>query len=103
MALSASPFIFKGAEKGLKAAVFTIDSKRTNEHNLGLIAEDIDNANLKSLASQLERLLGSSTHLRYPNMWPYPTIPHTAYDQDKAEKALALTGKLMEEIKTMVN
>ncbi len=92
----------QAAEKGLKAAVYTVDAKRTNDHNLSVIAQDIDNSYVQELASKLESLLGSSTKLRYPDQWHYPAIPHTQYSRETALEALEITEALMDEINEIV-
>ncbi len=92
----------QAAEKGLKAAVYTIDAKRLNTHDLRVIAQDTQNSYVEQLALRLECLIGSSTKLRYPNRWCYPAIPHTQYSRETALEALEITEKLMNEIRKIV-
>jgi len=92
----------QAAEKGLKAAVYTTDARKTNDDNLCHIAQDIDDYHIKELASRLESLLGSSTKLRYPDQWSYPKIPHTQYDGAKASEAIEITESLMKAIERIV-
>ena len=94
--------IEQAAEKCVRAAVYMKDAKEYRHHDLRVIASATENALLNSLAGQIESLLRGSAALRYPNQWPYPSIPHYNYDVNKADEALRIAEKIFEEVSRIV-
>eukprot|EP00794_Sanderia_malayensis_P013906 gene13906-15355_t len=93
----------QAAEKSLKAAVFMKDFGRIDHHFLYAIALRTGNQLLVGLTRQLESLLSSSSHMRYPDRWCPPEIPHDKYNEDKALKALKIAEGIVREVEHIVN
>lgn len=85
----------QAAEKALKAAQYLKNSSRSDHHSL-VIASSGLNSNLGSLGSELETLISSSAHIRYPNCWSMPSIPHDVYTDIMANDAVCLAKRILE-------
>ncbi|KAK3746288.1 hypothetical protein QZH41_016543, partial [Actinostola sp. cb2023] len=89
----------QSAEKALKAAQYSRDADKSSTHSLSAIASSLDNSELLSLANSMERLLGDSTRMRYPDRVQYPNIPHDIYTTDMAAQALELAREILNVVK----
>ena len=99
-------YSFQAAEKALKAVQYNVDAnQKTNDHNLVLNCHGFDesDAELKDLAAQLERLVISSVHMRYPDKMSYPKIPHDVYTAVHAEEAFRIATKILEIVRVKLN
>ena len=95
-------FIQQAAEKALKAAQYLVHFSRDNYHDLCTLACTLD-TNIRDLALKLEVLLGSNAHMRYPDLWPAPTVPHDHFDSKKAEDAVALASEIVNIVEEKVS
>ena len=86
---------WQAAEKALKAAQYTVDTYRTRVHDLVEICCDLNDPELLDLARQLERLVGGSTHMRYPDRMCFPQIPNEVYSAELAQQALQLAKEIV--------
>lgn len=57
--------------------------------------DGLDDSELTSLASDLERLVGGSTRMRYPDQVCPPNIPNDVYSAQMAEQALLLSDNIV--------
>ena len=97
-------YSFQAAEKALKAVQYNEDAnQKTNDHNLALNCCGFDDAVLRDLAVQLERLVISSVHMRYPDTMSYPKIPHDVYTAAQAEEAFRIATKILERVRVKLN
>ena len=97
-------YSFQAAEKALKAVQYNVDAnQKTNDHNLVLNCCGFDDAELKDLATQLERLVINSVHMRYPDTMSYPKIPHDVYTALHAEEAFRIATKILERVRVKLN
>ena len=85
----------QAAEKALKAAQYTVDTYRTRVHDLVEICCDLNDPELLDLAWQLERLVGGSTRMRYPDRMCFPQIPNEVYSAELAQQALQLAEEIV--------
>ena len=85
----------QAAEKALKAAQYTVDTYRTRVHDLVEICCDLNDPELLDLARQLERLVGGSTRMRYPDRMCFPQIPNEVYSAELAQQALQLAKEIV--------
>ena len=97
-----SYFFFQAAEKALKAAQYSVDSNKTNVHNLVQNSLTLKDSNLTSLSSNLESLLGDSTRMRYPDQVCCPRIPSDIYTHEMACEALRLATKILDNVRSKV-
>ena len=74
---------------------------KDNHHNLITLASNLG-SKLSDLASQLEHLLVSASHMRYPDLWPRPTVPRDHYDVNKARKAVQLAKEIVDIVATTI-
>ncbi|XP_057316650.1 sacsin-like [Hydractinia symbiolongicarpus] len=89
--------------KALKAARYCIDYAEIEETpSLATIAETVDDEALKSLATQLETLLGSSSEMQYPARRDFD-VPHDRYNQQKSEEAMTITKKILQIVEDQIN
>ena len=58
---------------------------------------------LIDLAKQLERLVGDSTRMHYPDSMCYPQIPHDVYTAQMAQEALAIATKIVDRVRGRLN
>ena len=79
----------------MKAAQYTVDTYRTRVHDLVEICCDLNDPELLDLARQLERLVGGSTHMRYPDRMCFPQIPNEVYSAELAQQALQLAKEIV--------
>ena len=85
---------------------YNVDAnQKTNDHNLVLNCHGFDesDAELKDLAAQLERLVITSVHMRYPDKMSYPKIPHDVYTAVHAEEAFRIATKILEIVRVKLN
>ncbi|KAJ7380161.1 hypothetical protein OS493_010872 [Desmophyllum pertusum] len=85
----------QAAEKALKAAQYTIHAEKTSVHNLVDNCSGLNDSELTNLASQLERLVGGSARMRYPDQMCSPKIPNEVYSVQMAQQALELSKKIV--------
>lgn len=83
----------------MKAAQYSIDADKSNVHNLVQNSYSLDDLELTQMASQLERLVGDSTRMRYPDRMTYPNIPNDVYKAEKAREALDIAKKVVERVR----
>ena len=57
--------------------------------------DGLDDSELTGLASDLERLVGGSTRMRYPDQVRPPNIPNDVYSAQMAEQALLLSDNIV--------
>ena len=53
---------------------------------------------MTELADQLERVVGDSTRMRYPDRMAYPKIPKDVYNEEKATKAYEIADKIVRKV-----
>ena len=82
----------------MKAALFAINANKSMDHNLRILASDLEIDGLQELASMLEQLLGSSSKLRYPDRWLFPKIPHDQYTSGMADQAVRITSEIIDKV-----
>ena len=88
---------------------YNVDAhQKTDDHNLVLLVRncrgfDESEAELKDLATQLERLVINSAHMRYPDTMSYPNIPHDVYIAVHAEEAFRIATKILEIVRVKLN
>ena len=87
----------------MKAALFAINADKSMDHNLRILASDLEFDGIQELASMLEQLLGSSSKLRYPDRWPFPKIPHDKYTSGMADKAVIITREIIDKVGEFLN
>ena len=92
----------QAAEKALKAAQYTVDTYRTRVHDLVEICCDLNDPELLDLAWQLERLVGGSTRMRYPDRMCFPQIPNEVYSAEMAQQALQLAKKIVARVQSRI-
>jgi len=92
----------QAAEKGLKAAQYSVDAHKTNIHDLVQNALKLDDSQLTTLSSQLENRLGDSTRMRYPDQVWFPRIPNDIYSRDMAQDALGLATSILDKVRSRV-
>ncbi|KAJ7380175.1 hypothetical protein OS493_010886 [Desmophyllum pertusum] len=95
-------FCSEAAEKALKAAQYTVDVEKTNYHDLVQNCNDLNDSELTNLASQLERLVGGSARMRYPDRMCFPQIPNEVYSEQMAQQALQLAKKIIARVKNRI-
>lgn len=83
----------------MKAAQYTIDADKTNVHNLVQNCHGLNDAELATLASQLESLVGDSARMRYPDRMCFPHIPNEVYSSQDAQRALQLATNIVTRVK----
>ena len=93
----------KAAEKALKAAQYSKDADKTNQHNLYTNASGLGSAELTALASSLEGLLGDSARMRYPDRTGFVEIPNDVYTHDMAVKAQSYAERILAEAERYIN
>ena len=94
--------VFQAAEKALKAAQYSLDSNKTNVHNLVQNSLSLDDSQLTTLSSQLERSVGDSTRMRYPDQVDPPQIPSDVYSEEMARDAVDLASRLLENVRSRI-
>ncbi|XP_022809377.1 sacsin-like [Stylophora pistillata] len=92
----------QAAEKALKAAQYSVDSNKTNIHNLLQNSLALKDSNLTSMSSHLESLLGDSTRMRYPDQVCCPRIPSDIYTHEMACEALRLATRILDNVRGKV-
>ncbi|XP_057316917.1 sacsin-like [Hydractinia symbiolongicarpus] len=93
---------YQASFKALKAARYCIDYTEIEETpSLATIAETVDDEALKSLATKLETLLGSSSEMQYPARRNFD-VPHDRYNKQKSEKAMAITKQILLIVEQMI-
>ena len=95
-------FFIQAAEKALKAAQYTIDANKTSVHNLVENCNDLNDSELTNLARDLERLVGSSARMRYPDQVSSPKIPNEVYSVQMARQALQLSENIVMRVKDRI-
>ena len=92
------------AKKSLIAAQFAQDSNNViKEGNLQHIGSKLDDQMMVSMASDLERMLGSADRMQYPSTQQYPNIPHELYTDEIARKALHEAKSIFERAHILIN
>lgn len=92
----------QSAEKALKAAQYADDAFKINRHDLSQNASRLNDSELLKLATQLERRLVDSTHMRYPDRMCYPQIPKDVYSDEDAREALRLAEEILQRVRNLV-
>ena len=88
----------------MKAAQYTLDAIKTNVHNLLQNALMLDDSQLTTLSGQLERHVGDSTRMRYPDQVLSPNqIPNDVYSEEMARRALELATKILDIVRSRVS
>ena len=59
--------------------------------------------NVSGWACELQRLVGRTERMRYPDNWPATTIPHTQYDECHSKQAIELAAKNFNAINAVMN
>nr|XP_058943110.1 sacsin-like [Pocillopora verrucosa] len=93
----------QAAEKALKAAQYTLHAEKTDDHNLNRICNGLNDAELANFASQLERLVGGSARMRYPDCFTCPQIPHEVYSSQQARESLHLATEIVTRVKPKID
>lgn len=89
----------QAAEKALKAAQYSVDSNKTNVHNLVQNSLSLDDSQLTTLSDQLEKCVGDSTRMRYPDQVDIPQIPSDVYTEEIARDAVDLASRVLENVR----
>lgn len=76
--------MLQAAEKALKSACYTLDSKKINLSDLKLISSSLHDSSMSQLAKQLQDLIGPNDHLTHPGNTHFPKIPHELIEQERA-------------------
>ena len=93
----------QAAEKALKAAQYILHAEKTDDHNLNRICNGLNDAELANFASQLERLVGGSARMRYPDCFTCPQIPHEVYSSQQAWESLHLATEIVTRVKPKID
>ena len=93
----------KAAEKALKAAQYSKDADKTNQHNLYTNASGLGSDELTALASSLEGLLGDSARMRYPDRTGFVEIPNDVYTRDMAVEAQSYAQRILAGVERYIN
>ncbi|XP_050401998.1 sacsin [Patella vulgata] len=94
----------QAAEKALKAVLYTIDgNKVTHEHNVYQVACGLPYDNLKTLALELQNMIGYHTRMRYPDTLSYPQIPNDVYNKDHSQRGCEITRKIVNGASEIIN
>ena len=64
-------------------------------HNLVLNCSDLADTKLIDLARELEKLVGDSTRMRYPDRVPRPQIPNELYSRSMANEAQEIAARIV--------
>ena len=92
------------AKKSLIAAQFAQDSSKASiDGNLQDVARELDDENMKSMASGLAKVLGDPNRMHYPTQHQYPSIPHEFYTEETAHRALSQTREIFETADKKIN
>ena len=94
--------VFQAAEKALKAAQYSLDSNKTNVHNLVQNSLSLDDSQLTTLSGQLESRVGDSTRMRYPDQVNFPEIPSDVYSEETARDAVDLASRVLENVRSRI-
>lgn len=94
--------VFQAAEKALKAAQYSLDSNKTNVHNLVQNSLSLDDSQLTALSGQLEMRVGDSTRMRYPDQVDFPEIPSDIYTEEMARDAVDLASRLLQNVRSRI-
>ena len=88
----------------MKAAQYTLDASKTNSHNLPQNSLMLDDSQLTTLSGQLERHVGDSTRMRYPDQVHSPDqIPNDVYSEEMARRALELAKKILDIVRSRLS
>ncbi|XP_055956107.1 sacsin-like [Patella vulgata] len=94
----------QAAEKALKAVWYTIDGNNvTHAHNLYLVARELPYDNLKTLALELQNMIGDHTRMRYPDTLSYPQIPNDVYNKNHSQKGCEIARKIVNGASEIIN
>ncbi|KAK6188437.1 hypothetical protein SNE40_004610 [Patella caerulea] len=94
----------QAAEKALKAVWYTIDgNKVTRDHNVYQVAYDLPYDNLKTLALELQNMIGNHTRMRYPDTLSYPQIPNDVYNKDHSQRGCEIAEKIVNGASEIIN
>ena len=80
----------QAAEKALKSACYTLDSKKINLTDLKLISSSLHDKHMSQFAKQIQDLIGPNDHLTHPGNAHFPKIPHELVNQERAAKVRQL-------------
>ncbi|XP_020614896.1 sacsin-like isoform X2 [Orbicella faveolata] len=94
----------QAAEKALKAVQYSIDADNvTRDHYLVEKCDGLNDSELTRLASSLQRLVGGSARMRYPDQMSFPEIPNDVYSVQMAEQALQLSENILMRVKDRIS
>lgn len=92
-------FASQAAEKALKAAQYSRNGWRTNSHDLEQNSIILHESKLETLSRDLERCLGDSTDMRYPDKMKLQRIPNEVYTEEKARNAKQMATEILQYVK----
>ena len=95
-------YTFQAAEKALKAAQFYVDAVASFSHDLVTLASSLEDAELRRLAQELQRIVGSSNKLYNPNPIDFVVIPHDEYTKDMSCNAVKYSGDILERVREII-
>ncbi|KAK6178774.1 hypothetical protein SNE40_011284 [Patella caerulea] len=94
----------QAGEKALKAVWYTIDgNKVTHAHNVYQVACGLPYDNLKTLALELQNMIGDHTRMRYPDTLSYPQIPNDVYNKDHSQRGCEIARKIVNGASEIIN
>ncbi|XP_068720137.1 sacsin-like [Montipora capricornis] len=85
----------QAAEKAIKAVRYENGVEKVDVHNLVLNCSDLADTKLIDLARALEKLVGDSTRMRYPDRVPHPQIPNDLYSRSMANEAQEIAARIV--------
>ncbi|KAK7495448.1 hypothetical protein BaRGS_00013387 [Batillaria attramentaria] len=93
----------QAVEKALKAVILNVDAnQKPQSHDLGHLAMLTRNSTLLSLATQLQRHLGSDMRMRYPDAHEGGRIPAEAYESSHSWHACELASQALQEARSLI-
>ncbi|XP_044170416.1 sacsin-like isoform X2 [Acropora millepora] len=92
----------QAAEKALKAAQYSRNGCRTNSHDLEQNSSILHESKLQTLSRDLERYLGDSTDMRYPDKMKLQRIPNEVYTEERALSAKQMATEILQYVKEKI-
>lgn len=87
------------AEKAMKGALFTFDSRPNDMTDLRLIACSLDDAAVSDIAKQLQELVDPAQSICNPDRLAFPRILHQYFSREAAEEAVRLSRDLLNRVR----
>ena len=104
--------LFQASEKAIKSAMYANGSiqqstgffrrnktKSVLHHDLCDLASRTDDPAIIQLAGKIQGIMGFTGRMRYPDMLPYPKVPHDVYTEEHANGCIVLTERLLHHVR----